>query len=641
MINNTTVKKKRFFCAFLVIALISSVFACWASAAGEEPGDSGATAEQIVVLAAEAEETAEADEEIQGETGMMEDGNEELVVVSDENGADEDVINIDELPLAMPEVVHSVEIVDAKYDAEAQKISVEIKNISDSDIEAQLVLTDADYAQTQVPCGLRLSQIAAGETFTMCVDYASEVEQPELGLIVQYAEILSSISKEQLENGSIGQFIGSNIVSYETMKIYETENIFEAMKSDDKVVADIPAEGEETVTAGEAVKNFINQTGFVQLFTTHWKCLIMIAIACVLLFLAIVKGFEPLLLLPIAFGMLLTNLPGAEMFHEELWAGGHVHWDLFGNSEAVTPGLLDYLYLGVKLGIYPCLIFFGVGAMTDFEPLIANPKSLLLGAAAQLGIFVTYVAAVLMGFNSMEAGSIGIIGGADGPTAIFVTTKLAPHLLGPIAVAAYSYMALVPVIQPPIMKLLTTKKERCIKMQALRKVSKTEKIIFPIVVTVFVALLVPSAAPLVGSLMLGNLFKESGVTERLSKTVQNELMNIVTIFLGVTVGATATADTFLSVQTIKIIIMGVIAFGLGTAGGVLLAKFMNLFLKNKINPLCGSAGVSAVPMAARVSQMVGQKEDPSNFLLMHAMGPNVAGVIGSAIAAGVMIALFG
>jgi len=641
MINNTTVKKKRFFCAFLVIALISSVFACWASAAGEEPGDSGATAEQIVVLAAEAEETAEADEEIQGETGMMEDGNEELVVVSDENGADEDVINIDELPLAMPEVVHSVEIVDAKYDAEAQKISVEIKNISDSDIEAQLVLTDADYAQTQVPCGLRLSQIAAGETFTMCVDYASEVEQPELGLIVQYAEILSSISKEQLENGSIGQFIGSNIVSYETMKIYETENIFEAMKSDDKVVADIPAEGEETVTAGEAVKNFINQTGFVQLFTTHWKCLIMIAIACVLLFLAIVKGFEPLLLLPIAFGMLLTNLPGAEMFHEELWAGGHVHWDLFGNSEAVTPGLLDYLYLGVKLGIYPCLIFFGVGAMTDFEPLIANPKSLLLGAAAQLGIFVTYVAAVLMGFNSMEAGSIGIIGGADGPTAIFVTSKLAPHLLGPIAVAAYSYMALVPVIQPPIMKLLTTKKERCIKMQALRKVSKTEKIIFPIVVTVFVALLVPSAAPLVGSLMLGNLFKESGVTERLSKTVQNELMNIVTIFLGVTVGATATADTFLSVQTIKIIIMGVIAFGLGTAGGVLLAKFMNLFLKNKINPLCGSAGVSAVPMAARVSQMVGQKEDPSNFLLMHAMGPNVAGVIGSAIAAGVMIALFG
>jgi len=641
MINNTTVKKKRFFCAFLVIALISSVFACWASAAGEEPGDSGATAEQIVVLAAEAEETAEADEEIQGETGMMEDGNEELVVVSDENGADEDVINIDELPLAMPEVVHSVEIVDAKYDAEAQKISVEIKNISDSDIEAQLVLTDADYAQTQVPCGLRLSQIAAGETFTMCADYASEGEQPELGLIVQYAEILSSISKEQLENGSIGQFIGSNIVSYETMKIYETENIFEAMKSDDKVVADIPAEGEETVTAGEAVKNFINQTGFVQLFTTHWKCLIMIAIACVLLFLAIVKGFEPLLLLPIAFGMLLTNLPGAEMFHEELWAGGHVHWDLFGNSEAVTPGLLDYLYLGVKLGIYPCLIFFGVGAMTDFEPLIANPKSLLLGAAAQLGIFVTYVAAVLMGFNSMEAGSIGIIGGADGPTAIFVTSKLAPHLLGPIAVAAYSYMALVPVIQPPIMKLLTTKKERCIKMQALRKVSKTEKIIFPIVVTVFVALLVPSAAPLVGSLMLGNLFKESGVTERLSKTVQNELMNIVTIFLGVTVGATATADTFLSVQTIKIIIMGVIAFGLGTAGGVLLAKFMNLFLKNKINPLCGSAGVSAVPMAARVSQMVGQKEDPSNFLLMHAMGPNVAGVIGSAIAAGVMIALFG
>ncbi|MBR3994347.1 MAG: sodium ion-translocating decarboxylase subunit beta [Clostridia bacterium] len=367
----------------------------------------------------------------------------------------------------------------------------------------------------------------------------------------------------------------------------------------------------------------------------------MIGIACILLFLAIVKGFEPLLLLPIAFGMLLTNLPGAEMFHEELWAGGHANWNLFDASEAITPGLLDYLYLGVKLGIYPCLIFFGVGAMTDFEPLIANPKSLLLGAAAQLGIFATYVAAIFMGFNPMEAGSIGIIGGADGPTAIFVTSKLAPHLLGPIAVAAYSYMALVPVIQPPIMKALTTKKERCIKMQALRKVSKTEKIIFPIVVTIFVALLVPSAGPLVGSLMLGNLFKESGVTERLSKTVQNELMNIVTIFLGVTVGATATADTFLSLQTIKIIVMGVVAFGLGTAGGVLLCKFMNLFLKNKINPLCGSAGVSAVPMAARVSQMVGQKEDPSNFLLMHAMGPNVAGVIGSAIAAGVLIALFG
>ncbi|MBE6623410.1 MAG: sodium ion-translocating decarboxylase subunit beta [Ruminococcaceae bacterium] len=367
----------------------------------------------------------------------------------------------------------------------------------------------------------------------------------------------------------------------------------------------------------------------------------MILIACVLLYLAIGRGYEPLLLLPIAFGMLLTNLPGAEMFHEELFAGGHVHWNLFGSTEGVTPGLLDYLYLGVKLGIYPCLIFFGVGAMTDFGPLIANPKSLLLGAAAQFGIFATYIAATSLGFTPAEAGSIGIIGGADGPTAIYVTTRLAPHLLGPIAVAAYSYMALVPVIQPPIMKLLTTKKERMIEMKALRPVSKKEKIIFPIVVTVFVSLLVPSAGPLVGSLMLGNLFRESGVTERLSKTVQNELINIVTIFLGITVGATATAETFLKVETLLIIGMGIVAFGLGTAGGVLLAKFMNLFLKNKINPLIGSAGVSAVPMASRVSQMVGQKENPKNFLLMHAMGPNVAGVIGSAIAAGVLMSFFG
>ena len=372
----------------------------------------------------------------------------------------------------------------------------------------------------------------------------------------------------------------------------------------------------------------------------NWKCLIMIGIACVLCYLAIHKGFEPLLLLPIAFGMLLTNLPGAEIFHEELFAGGHVHWDLFGGAGDITPGLLDYLYLGVKLGIYPCLIFMGVGAMTDFGPLLANPISLLLGAAAQLGIFATFVGARALGFTSKQAGSIGIIGGADGPTAIFVTSKLAPELLGPIAVAAYSYMALVPVIQPPIMKLLTSKKERMIEMKELRTVSKKEKIIFPIGVTIFGSLLVPSAAPLVGCLMLGNLFRESGVTERLSKTVQNELCNIVTIFLGTTVGATATAATFLSLDTIKIIIMGVVAFGLGTAGGVLLAKFLNLFLKNKINPLIGSAGVSAVPMAARVSQMVGQKENPGNFLLMHAMGPNVAGVIGSAIAAGVLIALF-
>ncbi len=392
--------------------------------------------------------------------------------------------------------------------------------------------------------------------------------------------------------------------------------------------------------AKQAVVNFVNQTGFAAIFA-DWKIAVMLLISFVLMYLAIVKKFEPLLLLPIAFGMLLTNLPGAEMFHEELFADGHVHWDLFGATNNITPGLIDYLYLGVKLGIYPCLIFMGVGAMTDFGPLIANPKSLLLGAAAQLGIFATFVAARYLNFTPAEAASTGIIGGADGPTAIFVTTRLAPHLLGPIAVAAYSYMALVPVIQPPIMKLLTTKKERMIVMKPLRQVSKTEKIIFPIAITVFVSLLVPSAGPLVGALMLGNLAKECGVTERLSKTMQNELMNIVTIFLGVSVGATATADTFLAPKTLMIICMGVVAFGMGTAGGVLLAKFMNLFLKNKINPLIGSAGVSAVPMAARVSQTVGQKENPKNFLLMHAMGPNVAGVIGSAIAAGVLIALFG
>ena len=386
----------------------------------------------------------------------------------------------------------------------------------------------------------------------------------------------------------------------------------------------------------EYIMNFIDQTGFVRFFADgNWKCLIMIAISLVLMYLAIVKKFEPLLLLPIAFGMLLTNLPGAEMFHEQLFAGGHVHWDLFGGGGDITAGLIDYLYLGVKLGIYPCLIFIGVGAMTDFGPLIANPKSLLLGAAAQLGIFMTFAGARLLGFTDKVASSIGIIAGADGPTAIFVTSMLAPEFLGPIAVAAYSYMALVPVIQPPIMKLLTTKAERQIVMKELRPVSRKEKI------AIFVSLLVPSAAPLVGSLMLGNLLKECGVCDRLSKTVQNELMNIVTIFLGISVGATATAATFLSLDTIKIIVMGVIAFGFGTAGGVLLAKFMNLFLKNKINPLIGSAGVSAVPMAARVSQVVGQKENPSNFLLMHAMGPNVAGVIGSAIAAGVLIALFG
>ncbi len=418
----------------------------------------------------------------------------------------------------------------------------------------------------------------------------------------------------------------------------------------------------------EAIMNFIQATGFYQIATGDWKVLIMMIIAFVLLYLAIVKKFEPLLLLPIAFGMLITNLPGAEMYHEILFAGGHVNWEIFGGqpitqefmnhlgelgvSEAVqgtvsvgqtiSVGLLDVLYLGVKLGIYPCLIFMGVGAGTDFGPLIANPKTLLLGAAAQLGIFMTYAGCRLSGlFNAAEASSIGIIGGADGPTAIFVTSRLAPHLLGPIAVAAYSYMALVPVIQPPIMRALTSEAERKIVMRPLRQVSKREKILFPIVVTVFVALLVPSAAPLIACLMLGNLFKESGVVERLNKTAQNELMNIVTIFLGISVGATATATTFLSFQTIAIMLMGVVAFGFGTAGGVLLAKFMNLFLKEKINPLIGSAGVSAVPMAARVSQVEGQKANPANFLLMHAMGPNVAGVIGSAIAAGVLMALFG
>ena len=394
----------------------------------------------------------------------------------------------------------------------------------------------------------------------------------------------------------------------------------------------------------DAMISFVQQTGFYQLFAniaTNWTSLVMILVSLLLLYLAIVKGFEPLLLVGIAFGMLLTNLPGAGMYHTELWdafiAGEIGYGEIMHNG-----GLLDILYIGVKAGVYPCLIFIGVGAMTDFGPLIANPKSLLLGAAAQLGIFITFVcASSFLGFTQPEAASIGIIGGADGPTAIFVTTRLAPHLLGAIAVAAYSYMALVPVIQPPIMKLLTTKEERRIKMSGLRTVSKREKIVFPIAVTIFVALLVPDATSLIGCLMLGNLFKECGVTERLSKTAQNELMNIVTIFLGISVGATAVASKFLTAQTLGILLMGVVAFGMGSAGGVLLAKFMNLFTKkNKINPLIGSAGVSAVPMAARVSQVVGQKEDPSNFLLMHAMGPNVAGVIGSAIAAGVLLSLF-
>lgn len=395
---------------------------------------------------------------------------------------------------------------------------------------------------------------------------------------------------------------------------------------------------EEPIELGQALSDFFEGMGLYQIFIgDNWKYLVMILVSLLLFYLAIVKKFEPLLLLPIAFGMLLTNLPGAGLFNEELFAGGHVHWQEFANGA----GLLDYLYLGVKLGIYPCLIFIGVGAMTDFGPLLANPKSLLMGAAAQFGIFATFLGARALGFDPAEAASIGIIGGADGPTAIFLTSRLAPHLLGPIAVAAYSYMALVPVIQPPIMRALTTKSERAIQMKQVRAVSKKEKILFPIIVTIIISLLLPDAAALIGSLMLGNLLKECGVAERLSKTVQNELMNICTIFLGITVGATATATAFLNLKTLAILAIGIIAFSFGSAAGVLLAKIMNLFLKNKINPLIGSAGVSAVPMAARVSQVVGQEENPGNFLLMHAMGPNVAGVIGSAVAAGIMLSMLG
>ena len=411
----------------------------------------------------------------------------------------------------------------------------------------------------------------------------------------------------------------------------------------------------------EALTGIAQSTGFAN---ATWQEYVMIAIACVLLYLAIVKQFEPLLLLPIAFGMLLANLPLAGMMgnpvyteyaltdyakalsdaalkNKEVIAGVNAAGEMVYRVETSNGGLLYYLYQGVKLGIYPPLIFMGVGAMTDFAPLIANPKSLLMGAGAQFGIFFAFTVAILFGFNAREASAIGIIGGADGPTAIFVTTKLAPHLLGPIAVAAYSYMALVPVIQPPIMRLLTTKKERLIRMDTLRPVSKTETIIFPIVVTLLVSFLLPDAAPLIGMLMLGNLMRVTGVVDRISKTAQNELMNIVTIFLGVTVGATANGSTFLDLNTIKVIFLGVFAFGFGTVGGVVVAKIMNWCTGGKINPLIGSAGVSAVPMAARVSQVVGQKEDPGNFLLMHAMGPNVAGVIGSAVAAGVFLQLFG
>ena len=465
----------------------------------------------------------------------------------------------------------------------------------------------------------------------------------------------------------------------------------------------------------EAIQQILRESGFAQILNFEnggWKCLIMIAIACGLLYLAIKKQFEPLLLLPIAFGMLLVNLPlggimdpqnnslvaftkeetysyvdgtyeqvypvylqyysvdaddsrivsytnaaGQEMKVFDTGDGVYkVEQEEDGSLKVAVPfwqhfengGLLWYLYQGVKFGIYPPLIFLGIGCMTDFGPLISNPKSFLLGAAAQLGIFFTFFGALALGltgvdaitFNAKEAASIAIIGGADGPTAIWLTSKLAPHLLGAIAVAAYSYMALVPIIQPPIMRALTTKKERSVVMEQLRPVSKTEKILFPIFVTLIVVLLLPSAAPLVGMLMLGNLFRESGVVERISKTAQNELMNIITIFLGVTVGATANANTFLQPKTLLIICLGLIAFCVGTAGGVLFGKIMYLVTGGKVNPLIGSAGVSAVPMAARVAQKVGQKENPSNFLLMHAMGPNVAGVIGSAVAAGVLLTLF-
>lgn len=406
------------------------------------------------------------------------------------------------------------------------------------------------------------------------------------------------------------------------------------------------------------VSEFLMTTGLANMTAKQG---IMIIVSCVLLYLAIAKGFEPLLLIPIAFGMLLVNLPLAGVMDgprsivrilqqpEELGISPDVlqdmaeHGKFYFQTKTETPGgLMYYLSMGTKLGIFPPLIFLGVGAMTDFSPLIANPKALLLGAAAQFGIFFTFIGAILLGFNAQEAASIGIIGGADGPTAIFLTNKLAPHLLGPIAVAAYSYMALVPVIQPPIMKALTTENERKIVMKQLRSVSKKERIIFPIVVTIVVSLVLPTAATLVGLLMLGNLFKESMVTDRLSETASNNMINIVTIMLGTAVGASANAEQFLRAETIKIIILGVTAFGVGTAAGVLLAKIMNALSKgDPINPLIGSAGVSAVPMAARVSNKVGREYNPANFLLMHAMGPNVAGVIGSAVAAGVLLTLFG
>ncbi len=398
------------------------------------------------------------------------------------------------------------------------------------------------------------------------------------------------------------------------------------------------------INVGDILLNLWNSSGFAALFVGFtdggWQYLVMLAIACVLLYLAIVKKFEPLLLCGIAFGCLLSNLPMGGLYHQELWTKFMAHEIGYGTI-LLEGGLLDIFYIGVKTSLYPCLIFIGVGAMTDFGPLLSNPKSLLLGAAAQMGVFAAFFGAVCLGFTGPEAASIGIIGGADGPTAIFLTTQLAPHLLGAIAVAAYSYMALIPLIQPPIMNAMTSAEDRKIKMVQTRTVSKTEKIIFPILVTIFVALLLPDTAALIGCLMLGNLFKETGCTDRLSDTVQNALMNIVTILLSTAVGATMVGSSFLTANTLKIVVLGVVAFGLSTAGGLLGGNIMCKITGGKVNPLIGSAGVSAVPMAARVSNTVGQKNNPSNFLLMHAMGPNVAGVIGSAIAAGFLLSVFG
>ena len=403
-----------------------------------------------------------------------------------------------------------------------------------------------------------------------------------------------------------------------------------------------------SINIGEILLTLWNDSGFAAIISGFglggWQNLVMLAISCVLLYLAIVKQFEPLLLCGIAFGCLLSNLPGGGLYHQELWTAfmdeSSQFYHSYGNIMS-HGGLIDIFYIGVKTSLYPCLIFMGVGAMTDFGPLLSNPKSLLLGAAAQLGVFAAFFGAVCLGFTGAEAASIGIIGGADGPTAIFLTSQLAPHLLGAIAVAAYSYMALIPLIQPPIMNAMTSAEDRKIKMVQTRAVSKTEKIIFPIVVTLFVALLLPDTAALIGCLMFGNLCKETGVTDRLSDTMQNALMNIVTILLSTSVGATMVGSTFLTPETLKIVVLGVVAFGLSTAGGLLGGNLMCKLTGGKVNPLIGSAGVSAVPMAARVANTVGQKNNPSNFLLMHAMGPNVAGVIGSAIAAGFLLSVFG